>query len=332
MSPRFTPLLLWLIALTLPLSAQSRFYACGVTSKDWVVGAKLPPSGLYSRMPDGSWQHTGYNHPYIAAIDYDPRDPSVLYFAAGNGCIRATQHGRDWKILTAEDVTELRDISLDPNAAGTIYFAHTAGIRVSRDSGATWQDVSANPRRPYTEAVKVDRTRAGHLVAGLEDGLYFSSDGGLHWRHAGAAGFAVMHIRQSPHDASLWLATTRQGGVFVSRNGGRSFENLHDVGVYRNTYDVAFHPQDPQRIAVAGWGPGVLVSEDGGRTFHARNHGLPRYDVWSVAFDPAKPDRMYASVHEEALFVSDDGGRSWQRGPLEGSVIYRMVAVPEVRP
>ena len=130
----------WLIALAmlpLPVAGQYTMYTCMVTSKDYVVGARLPPSGIFLKSGTGEWRHAGHNHPFLTALDYDPRDPGTVYVAAGNGLLRVSARGESWKILTGNDVTELRDVSVDRNAPGTIYFSHTAGIRVTHDGGAT---------------------------------------------------------------------------------------------------------------------------------------------------------------------------------------------------
>src|SRR5580700_4379247 len=210
---------LWLLAaamLPLPAAGQYTIYACTVTSKGYVVGARLPPSGLFLKSDAAGWRHAGYNHPSLTALDYDTRDPSTVYVAAGNGLLRVTEHGERWKILTGSDVTELLDVSLDRNVPGTIYFSHTAGIQVTHDSGATWQDASSGLHRKYTAAIRVDRQHSGYLVAGNEEGIFRSEDGGKHWKLAGAAGFQVLHIEQSPHDPCHWLAATEGGGIFVS--------------------------------------------------------------------------------------------------------------------
>ena len=321
-----------IVCLLMPcaLAAQFRLYTCMLNSKNYVVGAKLPPSGLFFQSAAGQWTHAGFDHPAISAVDYDPRDPSTLYLAAGNGLIRAREHGQaSWRILTGDDVTELRDVAVDRHAPGTIYFAHSAGIRVSHDGGTTWEEADLGIRRKYTESIRVDRGRAGRLVAGTEEGLFFSQDGGRSWRMAGAAGFQVMHIEQAPDPACTWLAVTQQGGAFLSTDCGESFENLGRVGVDRNLYDIAFDPAKPGRIALGGFGPGVVVSEDGGKTWQGRNRGLPRPEVWSVAFDPGHSGRLYAGVNEEALYVSDDAGLHWRKDGLDGSVVYRMKFVPE---
>ncbi len=322
----------WLLLLAIwpvPAAGQFTLYGCGVTSKDYVVGAQLPPSGIFVKPPAGAWRHAGYNHPFIAALDFDPRDPSVLYVAAGNGLLRVSGHGERWKILTGSGVTELLDVAVDPHARGTIYFSHTAGIHASHDGGATWRSISSGLRRKYTAAIRVDRRRSGILVAGNEQGVFRSEDDGTRWRLAGASGIQVLHIEQSPHDACYWLAATEGSGLFASSDCGVTFESNGNLGVGRNLSDIAFDPADSNRVAVAGWGTGVAVSEDRGKTWQLRNAGLPGLSVWSVVFDPAQPGRMYAGVHDRAVYVSPDYGRTWREDGLEGSTIFRMRFVPE---
>jgi photosystem II stability/assembly factor-like uncharacterized protein len=317
--------------LPLPVAAQYTLYTCMVTSKDYVVGARLPPSGIFLKSGTGGWRHAGFNHPFIKAVDYDPRDPGTVYIAAGNGLIRVSGQGQRWKILTGNDVTELLDVAVDRNAPGTIYFTHTAGIRASHNGGATWSDVSAGLHRKYSEAIRVDTRKTGFLVAGNEEGIFRSEDGGKSWQPAGAAGYQVLHLEQSPHDSCYWLAATQGGGLFSSIDCGVTFESAGNLAVGQNILDVAFDPVSRNHVAAAGWGIGVAVSEDAGRTWQFRNTGLPKTAVWSVVFDPVHRGRMYASVHEEALYVSQDYGRTWTKDGLEGSRVFRMKFIPEAQ-
>ncbi|HLK69966.1 MAG TPA: hypothetical protein VKU19_41340 [Bryobacteraceae bacterium] len=322
----------WLLVLAMlpaPVCGQYTLYTCTVVSKGYVVGAKLPPSGIFVKSGANPWHHAGFNLPFLSALDFDPHDPATVYVAAGNGLLRLTGRGEHWKILTGSEVTELLDVSVDPNAPGAIYFSHTAGIQASHDGGATWRAVGGTLHRKYTAAIRVDRRRSGVLVAGNEEGIFRSEDEGKSWRLAGAAGFQVLRVEQSPHDPCYWLAATEGGGLFTSKDCGVSFESNGNLGVGRNLYDIAFDPSSEGRIAVAGWGPGVAVSEDRGKTWQLRNAGLPAPNVWSVAFDPATPGRLYASVHEEALYVSPDFGRTWSKDGLDGSAVFRMKFVPE---
>ena len=320
------PLILGLIA-SICYPADWTLYVCAATTKNYVVGAKLLPSGLFARNGPSAWTLQGHPNPFTFALDYDPRNLSFVYLAAGNGLIRVPRGGSTWKILTAEDVTEIRDVSVD--SEGTIYFTHSAGIRVSKDKGDSWRELSSSLPRHYCEAVRADRKAIGEIIVGCENGLWRTSDNGAKWTRVGASGFQIMRLEQSPHDACFWMAATQQGGLFVSEDCGTTFENRGAIGVGRNLYDIAFDPTTPKRVAVAGWGIGIAVSEDLGKTWTMRDRSLPSSDIWSIAFDPSKSGRLFASVHEEALYVSDDVGLTWKRDGLEGSVVNRMKFLPE---
>ena len=323
----------WILLLTLAASAagqtQHALHACTVNAKAWVVGARLGGSGLLKLAPKTGWEQLGFVHPMILAADYDRRDPSTLYIAAGNGLIRATQGGRKWRITTGWDVTELRDVSVDPNSPGTVYFSHTAGIHKTTDGGDTWKPADSGIRAKYCESLQVDRARAGRVIAGTVDGIFLTEDGGGSWRRTGAEGIQVRRVAQSPHRPNEWLAGTQAAGLLRSLDSGLTWEAVGDVAVDRNLYDIAFDPSNSNRIALAGWSTGVLVSEDNGKTWERRSLGLPRWDIWSVAFDPDHPGRLYANVHEEALYVSEDAGKTWRKAGLDGAIVYRLQFFPE---
>jgi photosystem II stability/assembly factor-like uncharacterized protein len=322
-------MLVLLLVAAAPAQTRHTLHACVVNAKSWVVGAKLAASGLIRYDEAQGFQQLGFVNPMILAADYDRSDPTVLYLAAGNGLIRATERGRKWRITTGWDVTELRDVTVDPNTPATVYFAHTAGISKTTDGGTTWQPADTGIREKYCETIQADRNRAGRVVAGCVNGVFLTEDGGATWRRTGAEGIQVRRVAQSPHQPDEWLAGTQMAGLLRSTDGGRTWESAGDVAVERNLYDIAFDPTRPGRIALAGWGTGVLVSEDNGKSWERRSHGLPRWDIWSVAFDPDRPGRLYSNVHEEALYVSDDAGRTWRKAGLDGAFIYRLHFFPE---
>jgi photosystem II stability/assembly factor-like uncharacterized protein len=303
-----------------PAVAQHTLYACAAMTKEYVVGAKYAPSGLFERR-DGHWTHEGFPLPFLFGVEADPSRPRVLYLAAGNGLIRTTSGGENWTILTGSDVTELRDIAVSDRE---LVFAHSAGIRASTDGGKTWRELAGALHRKYTECVRIDPKHANVLVAGGEDGVFRSDDAGQTWTLAGAAGYQILRLEVSPHDACFWLAATQMGGLFASHDCAKTFESSGRTGVGSNLYDIAFDPLQRGRIAVAGWGPGVLVSEDGGRSWTSRNAGLAATSVTTVAFDPGHAGRLYAAVHEDAVYVSDDAGLTWKKDGLDGSHVMRL--------
>jgi photosystem II stability/assembly factor-like uncharacterized protein len=163
---------------------------------------------------------------------------------------------------------------------------------------------AARPRPPenglpargkYTQAIKVDRTRAGRVLAACEIGIYLTEDGAQNWRQVLPTKETVNDVQQSPHDPKLWLAITQSAGAWISRDGGVTWRTSPACPSDRALYNVTFDVTNPQRFAIGSWAQGVLTSEDGGKTWTDRNAGLPDgHCVWRVGVDPE--GRLYASV------------------------------------
>ena len=325
--------LLILAILLAPARSQPsphRIYVCGIESKGYVVGAKLPPSGLFLYQPP-AWRQLGFNHPTINSVTYNPRDPKTLYIAAGNGCIRSADSGKSWRILTSWQMTEIQDVALDSLNPTHILIALPDGIGYSGDDGRSWSHRDSGLPRKFVQSINADRTRGHRFLAGTETGLYVSEDSGLHWRLAGAKDSMITAVEQSPAQTSLWMATTQQGGLFLSTDNAHTFSKVHNIPAEHALYNVSLHPYDPNLAAVCGWHLGIRVSQDGGKTWLDRTQGLPSNHLWRVAFDPSHKQRLWASVHEEAVFFSDDLGLTWTRAGLEGSIVRDFVFIPEVR-
>lgn len=328
---RYLPTLALLATLSAAEPRAHRLYVCGMESKGYVVGAKLPPSGLFLFQPP-HWTQLGFNHPAINAATYDPRDPRVLYLAAGNGCIRSSDGGKHWRVLTSWQMTELQDVALDPARPQEIYVALSDGIGFSPDAGRTWSHRDAGIARKFVQTIAVDRTRAGRVFAGAEQGIFRSEDSGLHWTLAGANGSMITHLEQSPTEPGHWMATAERGGLFLSTDNGHTWSTAPGIPTDHALYNVSLHPHHANIAAVCGWHLGIRISEDGGRSWQQRSAGLPSQKIWRVAFDPAHARRLWASVHEEAAFYSDDLGTTWTRAAMDGSIIREFLFVPEARP
>jgi photosystem II stability/assembly factor-like uncharacterized protein len=332
-TPRFLLSLLSLLAAAARAEAPAHdLYLCAVVNKNYVIGSKLvTPNGIFRRGADGTFEHLGSNFPGILNLSTDPRNRQVFYTATLNGCVQTADGGQTWRIGTSWDMTEPKDVCVDPNAPDHIYLALPDGIAVSPDRGATWPrcENGLPQRGKYTQTIEADRTKAGRVLAGCESGIYLTEDGARSWRRVLPATATVDDVQQSPHDPQLWLAVTQSDGAFRSRDGGRHWEKLAGVPADAALYNVAFDATRPERIAIASWVHGVLVTEDGGRTWAARNAGLPdAAHVFKVGIDPDN-GRLYASLYASFIHVSDDFGRTWRQAGLEGSTVYNFVFVPK---
>jgi len=318
-------------AAAAPAPKHDLFVAAAINN-GFVVGSKMVTlSGLFQRGADDSYGHFGLNFPFIVSLAVDPRDARVMYAASINGVLCSTDGGQNWRIGTSWDMTEPKDVFVDPNAPDHIYLALPDGIAVSTDRGATWprRENGLPERGKYTQAVRVDRTRAGRALAACESGLYLTEDTAGSWRRVFASAATVTDVRQSPHDPKLWIATTQSDGVLASRDGGVTWKKFAGLPSAEAHYNVAFDGSNPRRFAVGSWTYGVLVTEDGGETWSERNAGLPEgHCVFRVGIDPDN-GRLLAAVFKDAVFASDDFGRTWRKDGLEGSLVYNFHFVPK---
>jgi hypothetical protein len=229
--------------------------------------------------------------------------------------------------MTSWDMTEPKDIAVDPHEPDRVYLALPDGIGVSEDRGESWHRRQEGIRRPYTQSIAVDRSAAGRLVAGTELGVYLTEDHARSWRKVLTTEATVTDVQQSPHDPAEFLAATQSDGAWQSRDGGRTWQRLRDLPRGHTMHNIGFDPTAPGRLVVAGWDLGVRVSEDGGRTWHDRTAGLPNAQVWRVAADPDLPGRLYASPNESPIHISDDFGRTWRPHWFEGATVWDVTFV-----
>ncbi|MEM9383747.1 MAG: glycosyl hydrolase [Pseudomonadota bacterium] len=171
------------------------------------------------------------------------------------------------------------------------------------------------------------------------DGLYRSTDGGRSWSHVGlAATRQIADIVVHPSDPDVlyvaaqgnpWGASA-QRGVYRSRDGGDTWEQVLSVNPDTGATDLSMDPQNPRVLFAAMWhhrrnpwyvrsggdGGGIYRSTDGGDTWTRLEGGLPGLiGKVGVAVSPANSRRVYAIVEAEegGLYRSDDGGDQWTR-------------------
>jgi len=306
-------------------------YLCVTISRNYVIGSKLvTDSGVYRRNAEGSFQHFGVNFPFVLNIEFDPRDRKRCYAVCINGVLQSTDGGVTWAIGNSWDMTEGKDVSIDPNLPDHVYLALPDGVAVTTDRGATWvrQEKGLPERGKYTQTIQVDRTKAGRVLAGCEAGIYLTENGAKSWRRVLPTTQTVTDIQQSPHDPKLWYATTQAEGLQVSRDGGATWKKVAAIPSAEAIYNIAFDATHARRMAISSWVYGVFTTEDGGETWVERNAGLsPEHTAFRVGIDPDN-GRLYVSLYREAMLASEDFGRSWKNVVrLEGATVYNYVFV-----
>ena len=158
-----------------------------------------------------------------------------------------------------------------------------------------------------------------------------------HWaalapRNIGPAGMSgrVTAIDVNPTDRDHIYVGTASGGVWMSRNGGISFEPIFDDQKYLGIGSVAVSDTNPNIVWVgtgegnprnsANYGGGIYKSLDGGKTWKHMGLEATRH-IHRVIIHPTNPDIVYAGAmgnmwypnEERGVFRTTDGGKTWEK-------------------
>ncbi len=241
-----------------------------------------------------------------------------------------------------------------PGKPMQFYFGATGGgVWKTGDGGATWDNVSDGFFGGSIGAVEVcaaDRnvlyvgggevTVRGNVAHG--SGMFKSTDAGKTWKSIGLDDtHHIPRVRTHPKNSDLvYVAAlghlygpSKQRGVFRSKDGGKTWDNILFVNDEVGAVDLILDPANPRILYASTWrvkrtpyslesggpGSGLWKSTDGGDTWKeiTRNPGLPKGTVGIIgmAVSPVDADRVWAIVEAEdgGVFRSDNGGDTWQR-------------------
>ena len=250
------------------------------------------------------------------------------------------------------------DIEFDPQNPNTVYAAAaTGGIFKSTDMGTTWSpifdeasiltigDICVDPNNPNVLYAGTGEANGGHNnIAG--GGLYKSTDGGATWQLKGLeATVSIGRVRVNPQNSQeifvaaigSYFAPHPERGVYRSRDGGDTWENVLFVSDSTGAIDIVVDPNNPQRLLAAMWervrypefgthlyGPtsGIYRSLDGGDTWQLLGPatGLPDANATRVGrigldIHAADPNIVYAIYNDGSnligLYKTTDFGNTW---------------------
>jgi hypothetical protein len=198
------------------------------------------------------------------------------------------------------DYAGLHSICVDPRNSDHVLVAiSTGGVWATEDGGATWELRGKGLRAEYMPPEQAN------------DPLHQD----VH---------RITRCAASPD--TVWLQ--HHNGVFLSRDGARTFTEITNVSPAVFGFGVAVHPakpdtawfvpatKDEKRIPVEGK---VVVARtrDGAKTFEVLRKGLPQAHAYDLALRHAftidrSGDRLAFGSTTGSLWVTEDGGDSWQ--------------------
>jgi photosystem II stability/assembly factor-like uncharacterized protein len=197
-----------------------------------------------------------------------------------------------------------------------LYASQTSGwfgqvIQRSDDGGQTW------------EAVDNKFAYEGN------PGTHQSFDGTQHpWEFK-----RVWNLQPSLSDPEIVYAGVEDAALFVSRDGGKSWQELSGLRAAKGNlwqpgaggmclHTILLDPENPDRIFVAISAAGAFRSDDGGKTWMPINQGLQSpyelpdptaevgHCVHNLAMHPSRPDVLFMQKHWDVM-RSDDAGDMW---------------------
>ena len=273
--------------------------------------------GVFKSVDAGAhWQRSTAALGYIDVLSLaiDPQRPSIVYAGASSdrpfpGLLKSEDGGATWQpIGDGLSAGAVFALLVDPAQPDTVYAGTDGGVFTSDDGGHTWRAALAPPDLT-AYALTLGGDAPGRLSAATSDGVWQSDDRGATWRPTALSGVSISALAVDPTEASRVYAG--DGAVFVSSDGGATYER-HDAGLGNvRVYAVAVDPTNATRVAAAARSIGVLATADRGQTWERPNP--PLFGSMSLLMiDPMQPQRWFAGGGDGWVVRSLDGGVSWR--------------------
>lgn len=201
-------------------------------------------------------------------------------------------------------------------AGAALWRAHAQGVPISEVS--------------HIHGIAVDPKDSARLFLATHYGLFHTSPDGTA-QVVSDTRDDFMGFTPNPGDAGVLYASGHPAsggntGVLVSRDGGRSWEQLA-TGVGG---PVDFHAMDASRAdanAIYGSGHnGIQASRDGGNTWAVA--GTPPADVFDIAASALSPDFVYAATRS-GVMLSRDGAKTWEPTGPQGQPASLVHTAPD---
>lgn len=154
------------------------------------------------------------------------------------------------------------------------------------------------------------------------DKVYKSTNRGMNWTATNSgktlSGNPSVTIAVSHHSIdTLYVSTVPtssvRSGLFLTTNGGSTWQNITRNLPNRFFMDIAIHPTKSSiaYCAVSGFGSEHLFkTTDAGATWIPSGSGLPDVPTQAVLVDPFNPNFIYLG-NDLGVFISTDEGTTW---------------------
>jgi photosystem II stability/assembly factor-like uncharacterized protein len=301
---------------TFDVAADGRIWIGNAGGLSWFDGVRWTRAslGLRASQPD--------------TIETAGTSGQVLISGRGANLVRSTDRGQTWQPLSGDAAA----ITLVYPAAGNSAFVYgVAGdaLYASADAGATWRLAGSlklsggpytgiaelRPVGPQPGVIYASMTAPGNggfmLPLPVAKAIARSDDGGVTWSQAGDGVTGEYPVAiPAPSDASVVYART-QGGIFRSRDSGRSWLQVWVTASRGNVDEVVVDNKVSSTLYVQS-GVRLWRSEDSGVTWREANVP-PHSRLFRILADPQDAGRLFTLFEDGAVFESLDKAQLWRQ-------------------
>lgn len=285
------------------------------------------------------------SHPRIVFVGMGEHAPRGVMTSYGDGVYKSTDAGATWKKLGLEKTQHISRIIIHPENPDIVYVAAQGalhapnperGVYKSMDGGETWEKVLFVDDKSGAVELSMDMNFPDVLYAAIWEhqrlpwkvisggpgsGLYKSVDAGKTWeklesglpKEMGKMAIAVSRANSNKVYALIESdSDKRQGGLFVSENGGDSWSKVSSDNrlVQRAWYYIEVFPDPQAEHTLYVLSAPALRSIDGGKSWEVlpSAHG-DYHDLW---INPKNPKNM-VMADDGGAAISFDHAQTWAR-------------------
>lgn len=235
---------------------------------------------------------------------------------AGNGDLKHTADGgKTWTTISSWlDASQISFVDTQTGWCFADYRSGCGSILKTTDGGRHWTEQAS-----FTDLYEIDQQqRASSLcftdanngwVCGGDGFAAFTHDGGLTWQKASVPG-GIRDLRAiAALDGSTAVVANMYQQVFVTRDGGSTWNDAGSNLVFLNQVVGGFCFRPSGRLWFASNVGEISYSPDAGRTWQDQTPGTLR-DIHGIAFST---DTTGWAASDGGLLCTDDGGQTWRR-------------------
>ncbi len=166
----------------------------------------------------------------------------------------------------------------------------------------------------------------------MKNASKFKNSSIIKWNERGPVNVPgrIRGIVVAPDDVNKWYAGTVGGGLWVTEDAGKTWENLTDYKVPSlSTSTIAVSKKDPKTLYVGTGEPfgnldaiggiGILKTINGGRSWEYLDNTKDFGGIGRLAINPADENHLVVAS-STGVYVTTDGGKTWQNTYSGGNV------------